>query len=180
MANNQKKYASLTTLQNFLDNLKGTFALLSHKHTIADLTDYTVDTSLSSTSINPVQNKVIDAEFDAIGDAMGALELAIDGKADSSHSHDDAYYTETEIDAKLASKADVAHNHDSDYDEKGAANTAADAALESAKSYTDTKTTGLASTTYVDTSVTNIPAITIEEIDEICGASIYAASEVKV
>ena len=120
MANN-KKYISLNRLSNFLDNLKNTFALLSHKHTISDITDYKVDTALSSTSTNPVQNKVLDAEFDAIATAMNALDAAIDDKAASSHTHDDRYYTESEIDTKLASKANSSHNHDSAYDAKGSA-----------------------------------------------------------
>ena len=111
MANNSKKYVSLTRLSTFLDNLSSKFASLSHKHTMADLTDYKVDTSLSSTSTNPVQNKVLDAEFDAISDALGALELAIDGKSDSTHNHDEKYYTETEIDQKLSVKADLTHIH---------------------------------------------------------------------
>jgi hypothetical protein len=82
MENNSKKYVSLNSLSNFLDNLSSKFASLSHKHALSDLTDYTpitVDNALSSTSTNPVQNKVLDAEFDAISDAMGALEQAIDG-----------------------------------------------------------------------------------------------------
>jgi len=119
-----KKYVSLSKLSNFLDNLKGTFALLSHKHTMSDITDYkaiTVDSTLSSTSTNPVQNKVIDAEFDAISTAMGALETAIDGKSDSGHTHDDRYYTQTQLDTRLASKSDSTHNHDSKYDAKGSA-----------------------------------------------------------
>lgn len=98
----QKKYVSLSKLSTFLENLRSTFASLSHKHTISDISDYTVDTTLSSTSTNPVQNKVIDAEFDAMVEAMGALETAIDGKADASHTHDDRYYTETEIDTKIS------------------------------------------------------------------------------
>lgn len=92
----QKKYVSLSKLSTFLENLKSTFASLSHKHTISDISDYTVDTTLSSTSTNPVQNKVIDAEFDAMVEAMGALETAIDGKADASHTHD--AITNAEID----------------------------------------------------------------------------------
>ena len=48
----------------------------------------TVDSALSATSTNPVQNK--------------AIKSALDGKAASSHTHDDRYYTETEIDKKLA------------------------------------------------------------------------------
>lgn len=50
-----------------------------------------VDTALSGTSTNPVQNKVINA--------------ALNGKAASSHTHDDRYYTEAEIDAMLDEKA---------------------------------------------------------------------------
>lgn len=52
----------------------------------------TVDSSLSSTSANPVQNKVI--------------TNALNGKANSTHSHDDRYYTETEMNTKLNNKAD--------------------------------------------------------------------------
>ena len=94
----QKKYVSLSKLSTFLDNLKDTFAQSIHKHKISDITDYTVDSSLSSTSSNPVQNKVLDAEFEAVSDALGALDLAIDNKADLTHEHNDIYYTQTEID----------------------------------------------------------------------------------
>lgn len=107
----QNKYVSPSRLSLFLDNLKSIFSPLVHTHKISDISDYVVDDALSSTSNNPVANKAIDAEFDAIGDAMGALELAIDGKADSDHNHDDAY------------------------DAKGSAETA----LNTSKEYTDTK-----------------------------------------
>lgn len=93
----QKKYISLSKLSNFLDNLKNTFASLSHKHTLSDISDYTVDNALSPISTNPVQNKVIDAEFEAVSTAMNALDVAIDGKADSVHNHNDIYYTKTEM-----------------------------------------------------------------------------------
>ena len=99
------KYISLSKLSAFLDNLKNTFAPLSHKHSISDVTDYTVDSALSPTSTNPVQNKVIDEEFEAVANAMNALDLAIDGKADSDHTHDDRYYTETEVNTKLSELA---------------------------------------------------------------------------
>lgn len=74
----EKKYLSLSKLSLFLDNLKNTFAPLSHKHTLDDVTNYKIDTQLSSTSTNPVQNKVVDAEFEAVSAAMNALEAAID------------------------------------------------------------------------------------------------------
>ena len=68
---NEKKYASLSSLQTFLDNLKDRFVTIEN---------HVVDTELSSTSIHPVQNKVINAEFDAIATAMEVLELSIDSK----------------------------------------------------------------------------------------------------
>lgn len=148
---NNKKYVSLARLSNFLENIKSKYSQIGHKHTIADLSDYRVDTALSPTSSNPVANSVLDAEFDAMATAMGALELAIDGKSDSAHNHNDLYYTEAEINQKLASKSDSTHNHDDKYDAKGAA---ADS-LASAKSYTDTKTSNLASTTVVDNKVSS-------------------------
>lgn len=70
-------------------------------------------------------------------------------KSDISHDHDDTYYTEPEIDTKLASKADTTHNHDSDYDAIGSATDS----LNSAKSYTDSKVANLVSTEAVDTKI---------------------------
>lgn len=105
-----KKYASLTTLQTFLNNLKNLFA----------------------------------------------TKEEIDSKADATHNHNDIYYTETEVDEKLATKSDSSHNHDSVYDLKGSANTA----LDTAKEYTDTKTSSLASTTVVDTKISTHNAST--------------------
>lgn len=78
-----KKYVSLSKLSVFLGNLKNTFAALSHKHTMSDISDYAVDNALSPTSTNPVQNKVIDAEFEAISEAMAVFEAAIDDKLDT-------------------------------------------------------------------------------------------------
>lgn len=130
-----KKYISLSRLSTFLDNLKTTFAAISHKHTVSDLTDYVVDTELSSTSTNPVQNNVIDAEFEAIGNAMGALELAIDGKVDASHDHNNLYYTEIEVDEKLNEAKEDASNKDAFvlYEAQQGINNA----IESAKIYID-------------------------------------------
>ena len=39
------------------------------------------------------------------------IKKAIDGKAAASHTHDDRYYTESEMNTKLAGKADAAHTH---------------------------------------------------------------------
>ena len=111
--NNEKKYAGLSTLQIFLDNLRNTFAALSHKHTTADLTDYKVDTALSSTSTNPVQNKVLDAEFEAISQGMSALDLAIDDKASLEHTHAISEVNELQValDTLTENKSDKTHTH---------------------------------------------------------------------
>ena len=39
------------------------------------------------------------------------LQDTLDGKASSDHTHDDRYYTETEVDTKLNKKAEVSHKH---------------------------------------------------------------------
>jgi hypothetical protein len=83
MAENKNKYVSPSRLSLFLDNSKNIFSPLVHTHKIGDISDYVVDDTLSPTSNNPVANSAINAELDAISEAMGALELAIDGKADS-------------------------------------------------------------------------------------------------
>lgn len=57
----------------------------------------TVDAELSTTSTNPVQNKVI--------------KSALDGKSNTGHTHDDRYYTESEVNTKLNAKANSSHTH---------------------------------------------------------------------
>lgn len=93
-------------------------------------TEYYVDNAISEINI-PV---------DSVNGKTGAVVLS---------ASDVGTYTTTDIDTKLNGKSDTGHNHDEDYDEYGAA---ADA-LNSAKAYTDTKTTGLASTSTVDTKI---------------------------
>lgn len=110
----QKNYVSLNRLSDFLDNIKAKFATITHGHKLEDISDYTVDSALSSTSTNPVQNKVIDAEFEAMATAMNALELAIDSAVEEAKTD--------------ASNKDVVVLHE---------------AQKSANSYTDTKIGGL-------------------------------------
>ena len=58
-----------------------------------DASDYVVDSALSSSSANPVQNKVINT--------------ALSNKSDVGHIHDDRYYTESEVDDLLDDKLDA-------------------------------------------------------------------------
>ena len=106
------KYVTPRRLSTFLENLKNIFASITHKHILSDITDYEVDTALSSTSTNPVANKVIDAEFDAISDAIGVLDLAIDDKADKDHNHDDKYCTTEEVNVKFSEVAYIDEDDD--------------------------------------------------------------------
>lgn len=173
----QKKYVSLSKLSIFLDNLSNKFAALKHNHKLSDISDYAVDSELSSSSTNPVQNKVVDAEFEAISAAMKALDLAIDDKANASHVHDDIYYTEDEVDALLEAKADASHNHDSKYDAKGSASEAliaakeySDTNLNTSKSYADSGDSAIIEEfkTYVDNAVaqkSQVQIITWEDDD---------------
>ena len=145
MANDSKKYVSLTRLSDFLDNIKEKYSQIGHRHKVSDLTDYTpmsVDSSLSPTSTNPVQNKVIDAEFEAMETAMGALELAIDGKADSNHYHT---ISESDLDSSLAEKVNAASEGNHSHSNKDVLDnitsekiSAWDSSLDSSKEYTDT------------------------------------------
>lgn len=68
-----------------------------------------VDSSLSSTSVNPVQSKIINSALNEkanvshthnIGD-ISNLQSALDGKANTSHTHNDIYYTKDEINTRL-------------------------------------------------------------------------------
>ena len=68
-----------------------------------------VDSSLSSTSVNPVQSKIINSALNkkanvshthSIGD-ISNLQSALDWKANTSHTHNDTYYTKNEIDTRL-------------------------------------------------------------------------------
>lgn len=78
-----------------------------------------VDSSLSSSSTNPVQNKVVNSALNGKANSshnhsisnITNLQSALDSKSATGHTHDDRYYTETEMDTKLDNKADSTHTH---------------------------------------------------------------------
>lgn len=78
-----------------------------------------IDSTLSTSSTNPVQNKVVNSALDGKANSshnhsisnITNLQLVLDNKSATGHTHDDRYYTETEIDTKLDNKADSSHSH---------------------------------------------------------------------
>lgn len=102
-------------LGRVVNYVKAKFATLSHSHKLSEITDYTVDSSLSSTSTNPVQNKAVNSALSGKvptsrkinGKALtGDVTLSASdvGASESGHNHNDVYYTESEMDTKLNAK----------------------------------------------------------------------------
>ncbi len=78
-----------------------------------------VDSSLSSSSTNPVQNKIVTNALNGKANSSHShsisnitnLQSSLDGKSPTSHTHDDRYYTESEMNTKLNGKANSSHSH---------------------------------------------------------------------
>ena len=110
-------YASATHTHN-------DYAAINHAHSYNDLTDkptipstdglattayvdsavagvssITVDSALSATSTNPVQNKIV-------YEGLNTLSTGL-----ANHTHGDLYYTESEVDTLLNAKANASHIH---------------------------------------------------------------------
>ena len=82
-----------------------------------------VDSSLSSTSVNAVQSKMINSALNEKANVQHNHAFAtvvnrqstLNSKSDVGHIHDDRYYTETEMDTKLDNKANSTHTHNDTY-----------------------------------------------------------------
>lgn len=78
-----------------------------------------VDSALSSSSTNPVQNKVVKGALDDKANVQHNhtfatvvnLQSTLNSKSNVGHTHDDRYYTETEMNTKLNNKANSSHTH---------------------------------------------------------------------
>lgn len=95
------------------------FLSAEDKTKLNNLQQVTVDSTISATSTNPVQNKVINTALTEKANSnhthnitnITNLQSALDEKANSVHTHDDRYYTETEMNTKLNGKANSSHTH---------------------------------------------------------------------
>ena len=78
-----------------------------------------VDSALSTSSTNPVQNKVVNNALNKKANSSHShsisnitnLQSTLDSKSDTGHNHDERYYTETEMNTKLNGKANSSHSH---------------------------------------------------------------------
>lgn len=70
MSQEQYNFLDELGLGRVIDYIKTKFASFSHSHKLSEITDYAVDSSMSSTSENPVQNNVLKMEFDAINNEL--------------------------------------------------------------------------------------------------------------
>lgn len=61
----------------------------------------------------PDLTDVVDIEL--LNSNMDTIDAELAKKSDITHTHDDRYYTETEIITKLSSKSDAVHTHDDRY-----------------------------------------------------------------
>ena len=117
-------------------------------------------------------------------------DSAVSTKANSSHTHDDRYYTESEIDSKVATlntdistKANSSHTHtianvtslQSTLDAKVPTSRTVNGKALSANITLSASDVG----TYTKAEIDALELITIDDIDTICGGSIVAASEVQ-
>ena len=157
------KVDSSTTLDSKLGTMDAAIAGKSDAHDHPYLPDTTLYAGSSTqggaaTSANKV-NKSLTVKlnggstegtnlFTFNGSAAKSINITPSaiGAAASSHSHDDKYYTETEIDAKVAElngaiggKADSGHNHDDKYITPTAVDTKINTALGSVLKYKGTK-----------------------------------------
>lgn len=113
------KYLNFDGLSHFLSKLRGVFSVVGHTHTKSEITDYVVDSAMSSTSTNPVQNKVINT---ALSDKV-SMSRKVNGKALT----EDITLSASDVGA----------------DASGTATTKANEALASAKAYADEKVADL-------------------------------------
>ena len=61
MAQEKNEFLDESGLQSVINKFVALFAKITHTHKLSEISDYTVDSAMSSTSTNPVQNKVINS-----------------------------------------------------------------------------------------------------------------------
>ena len=140
------KYLNFDGLSHFLSKLRGVFSVVGHTHTKSEITDYVVDSAMSSTSTNPVQNKVVNT--------------ALSGKVSTSR----------KINGKALTADITLSASDVGADASGTASTKANEALESAKTYADEKVADLVDSAPDTLNTLNELATAIQEHQDVTDA----------
>lgn len=102
-----RKYLSLDRLTEYDALLKAKMA----EDDTAILEQAKKDASSQDAVVLSEAQKSIDAVQTAVDTLSENLQDAIDGKANASHTHDDRYYTETEIDTKISNVNSTISTH---------------------------------------------------------------------
>lgn len=105
--------------------------------------DVGADVSGASSSALASAKSYVDAEItEWVGDKKVSEQItaAIANKSDSGHSHDDKYYTESEIDSKLSGKSDTGHTHSAYVNQNAFSSVVVGSTTIAADSTTDTLT----------------------------------------
>ena len=92
----------------------GADAPLYTSYTDADLSEIIELSDTSSGGMTEAEKAEISAmntQINTNKNDIAALQTSVAGKAAASHTHDDRYYTETEVDTKLSGKSDMGHTH---------------------------------------------------------------------
>ena len=161
---------ALNSAKEYIDVVAEGKSDVSHTHAISDVTNLQTTLEGKVSVSRTVNGKTLSENITLCASDVGA--------ADTEHTHDDRYYTQSEIDGKFAEKSDISHNHDLDYDTKGAASSA----LASAKEYTDTIVEGKSDTSHnhdsdydtkgsADTALASAKTYTDTKTDNLISAS---------
>lgn len=147
----QKRYAGFDAISTLVQNIKTKYSLQGHKHTSSDITDLDIPTKVSELTNDSGYVTNTAAAGTSLGLVKSGGDVTISNGVitvkDDSHNH--VIGNVDGLQEALDSKASNTHNHDDAYESKGSSG----AALVLAKEYTDTKTSGLASTNSVTSAI---------------------------
>ena len=75
MAQEEKRFLGEIGLPQLIELIKSEFAKLVHTHTKSDIIDLEVDTTLSSSSENPIQNQAVATVIDELSAGVAYIEI---------------------------------------------------------------------------------------------------------
>lgn len=112
---NTRLNAALDSDDTTLDQMSEIVAYIkSNKSLIDSVTISKVNTSdiVDNLTTNVTTKVLAASQGVAIKKLIDALQIAVDSKAVSGHTHDDRYYTESEMNTKLSGYSTTSHTHD--------------------------------------------------------------------